>query len=87
MTVEFIQEHLNKILVSSGASVAVIIALVAACKKFVKPTPKGARKCIKYLIKYLQNENQSDGPFKTYTLDDISLIISNKELKWENDKK
>lgn len=87
MALEFFHQYLNQILVGSGVTVAGLLALIAGCKKFVKPTPKGARKRLKYLIKFLQNNMISnEGGMKSFTLQDIANITDNAELKWEDKK-
>lgn len=89
MDLEFLNQYLTQILVGSGASIVGLLTLVAGCKKFAKPTPKGVRKRIKYLVKFINNSNV-DGNLKNnvrvWTLEQIVDIANNVDFKWENDK-
>jgi len=89
MALEFLRQYLDQILIGAGTSVAGLVALVVGWKKFAKPTPKGARKRIKYLVKFINNSNV-DGNLKNnvrvWTLEQIVDIANNVDFKWETEK-
>lgn len=87
MALEFLRQYLDQILIGAGGSVVGLLALVAGWKKFAKSTPKGARKRLKYLIKFMKRANNNlEMSISSYTLSQVANSIDSEELKWENDK-
>lgn len=82
-------EVMSAILNGGGISILTFVALYATYKKITKPTAKKARRNIKRLVSYLEtarfggNNGFTPGkPLSAYSLQDVSLLVDQEELKW-----
>lgn len=90
MLVDFLQNNFRELLLGSGVSLASVIAIYNGYKRFTKPSIKSARKNLMGLIKFLRSIEPTDSSFKpvrAYTLYDLSILITDRDLKWGEDSK
>ena len=83
-------DNLSPILNGAGVSILLMLGAYASYRKLTKPTARKARRNIKQLVGYVESVSggmmQSAKPLSAYTLQDVSIVIDNQELKWGEKK-
>lgn len=78
-----LSKHFSEFLTIIGASLLSIITALTGYRKVSKPSLRKAKKGLKEVVSFLNNDPKLKDKVKELTLNELAYKLQEKELKWE----